>query len=323
MKKLLILTLSAVALLFAACGETEKTPLSVTPRTLEFTYLAGSQTIDLTASDAWTHTSSATWVTVTPASGATTPSLGQQVTIRVDTNQTLTNRSATITFTAGGEEAILTVNQAAAADISGVWVLDFFDRDEYYDNYFATGDCESLGCWRTIYDTISRRNFNTFHIFSFFKGFKEPSPQPIIEFDGKDFIFRELNLDPAKDFYQVPLAVIDNGESFVVLPSPIVLRYDAVKGELDADYTVRVRVEGGAEKRGHLVFAAFDGTLRTWENLVEWIESPNFHRVSAAGRAPAPKRARNDVRKDSDIVIEVSAEQIIVNPNGNSQSRRR
>lgn len=87
----------------------DKTSLSVAAE-------AGSQKVNVTSTVAWTATSSAAWVTVSPSNGTA----NAEVTLEIATN-TGAARSATVTFagTADKDKATVVISQAASGDVPG------------------------------------------------------------------------------------------------------------------------------------------------------------------------------------------------------------
>jgi hypothetical protein len=89
--------------------------LSVSPASLTFTAAGGSQNITLTTNVGWTATGSATWVSVSPASGSNSGTVS--VTAAANTGDA---RTATITLTGGGITQTVSVSQAAASPASSL-----------------------------------------------------------------------------------------------------------------------------------------------------------------------------------------------------------
>lgn len=87
----------------------DKTSLSVAAE-------AGTQKVNVTSSVAWTATSSADWVTVSPTTGTA----NAEVTLTIAVNEG-TARNATVTFagTAEKDKAVVVVSQAASGDVPG------------------------------------------------------------------------------------------------------------------------------------------------------------------------------------------------------------
>ena len=81
--------------------------LTVDKSSLSFDYSGSSSTFSISSNVSWTVTSSATWCTVSPASGSNNGT----VTVKVSENTTTADRSATITVTGGGITRTITVTQ--------------------------------------------------------------------------------------------------------------------------------------------------------------------------------------------------------------------
>ena len=81
--------------------------LTVDKSSLSFDYSGSSSTFSISSNVSWTVTSSATWCTVSPASGSNNGT----VTVKVSENTTTADRSATITVTGGGITRTISVTQ--------------------------------------------------------------------------------------------------------------------------------------------------------------------------------------------------------------------
>ena len=119
-KKIFMLVVALVATTaFAACGDddgddngggTVITGLTVTPTSLNFTKLGGSQVVSAQAQQQATAQSSADWCTVTI--GSQTPTLKvTPITVTVAANNTTEARTAVVTITAGSETKQVAVSQ--------------------------------------------------------------------------------------------------------------------------------------------------------------------------------------------------------------------
>lgn len=87
--------------------------LSVSPATLEFTYMSGTKDISITSNDSWTVSSNQSWCTVSPASG----SKDGTVKITVSANESTSARSATVTITgANSGSKTISVTQSGYED---------------------------------------------------------------------------------------------------------------------------------------------------------------------------------------------------------------
>ena len=112
MKKTCILTLAAIAAVLFSCDKpgTEETPsgISIDKTTLNFSYEAGEQIINVNASSEWTITSYIDWCTVSPASGTGSAA----VKVSVTTNPSKVDvRSTKIVLRNNGVALPITVNQ--------------------------------------------------------------------------------------------------------------------------------------------------------------------------------------------------------------------
>ncbi|MCL2098651.1 MAG: BACON domain-containing protein [Bacteroidales bacterium] len=114
-RKFMCFALCSLAVLAMACSDNdEPITLSVDMGTVNFTAVAGSQTVVITTNTTWTITkeSAATWVTVSPTSGSTT----RNITITVESNETSPSaRSTTLTITPqGASDETIVIAQAAS-----------------------------------------------------------------------------------------------------------------------------------------------------------------------------------------------------------------
>ena len=90
--------------------------ISLSKEALDFDSNSGYQTIVVTSSDKWTMTGDESWCRVTPAEGKS----GETVTITVDTNESIEDRSTTFTFTCGNKSVKLSVLQYGLIETSYV-----------------------------------------------------------------------------------------------------------------------------------------------------------------------------------------------------------
>ena len=90
--------------------------ISLSKEALEFDSNSGYQTIVVTSSDKWTMTGDESWCRVTPTEGKS----GETVTITVDTNESIEDRSTTFTFTCGNKSVKLSVLQYGLIETSYV-----------------------------------------------------------------------------------------------------------------------------------------------------------------------------------------------------------
>jgi hypothetical protein len=268
--------------------------LAIEPIFLNFPFAGGNRTVTVTAFGTWAINpeSVPNWLTIFPLSGTG----NTQITVTANANTSNTPRVANILFASDCSTATLTVNQAIF-DITGVWTLEWYDEDGWYEGIFEV-DAEN---WITIRDTITRRTANSFHVFRFTNTLFG-NPQPQIDFNGKEFIYRRRDL--GHGFWQVPVAVTLDGTQFFVLDT-IILDSDANVGWLDANYEFIVRFQGN-DHRVIPVLATFDGTTHTWNTREEWVITPIFSNGSALA-APGAKRAPA-VRRTSDRVQVVSSD---------------
>ena len=81
--------------------------LTVSPQTLEFSYKAEEKTVAITTNDAWTITSDQVWCTVSKSSGSN----NENITVRVNQNNSPDSRTANVKITAGGKTETVTVTQ--------------------------------------------------------------------------------------------------------------------------------------------------------------------------------------------------------------------
>ena len=81
--------------------------LTVSPQTLEFSYKAEEKTVAITTNDAWTITSNQVWCTVSKASGRN----NENITVKVNQNNSPDSRTANVKITAGGKTETVTVTQ--------------------------------------------------------------------------------------------------------------------------------------------------------------------------------------------------------------------
>jgi hypothetical protein len=125
--------LSLSFILFAACGQGVDDPdvsddktITLGADSLQFTYAAGSQTIDLSASDEWSVTSNNSWCSCFPIGGIRG---NQSVTIKVNENSESTAREAMLTFRNGSYLKTMKIKQAASPGYKIVW-QDEFNTDK-------------------------------------------------------------------------------------------------------------------------------------------------------------------------------------------------
>lgn len=94
-------------------GKEEQPPfeykLSVSPAKLDFQAAGGSNSLSVTANEAWTASADANWITVTPASG----NGNGTVTVKVQENTVEQKREGAITFTCGDKNVTVAVAQEA------------------------------------------------------------------------------------------------------------------------------------------------------------------------------------------------------------------
>lgn len=81
--------------------------LTVSPQTLEFSYKAEEKTVAITTNDAWTITSDQVWCTVSKSSGRN----NENITVKVNQNNSPDSRTANVKITAGGKTETVTVTQ--------------------------------------------------------------------------------------------------------------------------------------------------------------------------------------------------------------------
>lgn len=138
------LILAAAAILALAACQKEKVPMGLTVDGLEKTTFnvpvaGGSQVFELSSSEAWTASSTKSWVSVSPASGAAGKA---SLTITVTKNAEK-ERSASVKITAGMFKATISVKQASdipagdgsqanpfSASEAHAWVMDNLENDK-------------------------------------------------------------------------------------------------------------------------------------------------------------------------------------------------
>ena len=81
--------------------------LTVSPQTLEFSYKAEEKTVAITTNAAWTITSDQVWCTVSKSSGSN----NENITVKVNQNNSPDSRTANVKITAGGKTETVTVTQ--------------------------------------------------------------------------------------------------------------------------------------------------------------------------------------------------------------------
>ena len=116
MKKSILLLPCLALVLMQACGsKPEPTPptpdpvLSVSPASLSFNQDGGSQTVQVTANNAWTASASGSGITVSPASGQGNAS----VTVTVAATSSADETNGTVTFKSKSLSATVDVTQSA------------------------------------------------------------------------------------------------------------------------------------------------------------------------------------------------------------------
>jgi uncharacterized protein (TIGR02145 family) len=116
-KHFILLLLASAMMLFAGCAEDDPTnpivgdptpELSIAPASINATAAAGSYSITITSNVSWTATTTAEWLTLSPASGEGNGA----VTVNVTGNTTVEARNATITVAAGTLTETVTLVQA-------------------------------------------------------------------------------------------------------------------------------------------------------------------------------------------------------------------
>lgn len=134
----LILTLAAVASLFASCKPKDE-PLpapsvTIAPDALSFEKAAGTQTMTITATRDWTATPDADWIAVEPKSGKASKD-AQTVTVKVLENTGL-DREGNVKFTIGFDSKTLAVKQKGAGSAEELLVYsNDFDKEKATQAY--------------------------------------------------------------------------------------------------------------------------------------------------------------------------------------------
>ncbi|MBO4263077.1 MAG: hypothetical protein J5871_00160 [Bacteroidales bacterium] len=118
-----------------------ETGISLSASSLSFTSAGGSKTVSLNADESWTASSSASWITVTPASG----SQGDNQTVTIKASSTASARSGSVTFKSSSGSATLSVSQHGD-EIDDETILAMVRTDvqntAYYKDLFLDGGCE-------------------------------------------------------------------------------------------------------------------------------------------------------------------------------------
>lgn len=104
------LAVAAGALLFS-CQKTPVTELSVSPIAVNFEAAASENTVSVTCNDAWTASTSADWISLSPASG----NGNGTIKISVKANEAFSDRNADVTVKAGDKSATIKVGQISLA----------------------------------------------------------------------------------------------------------------------------------------------------------------------------------------------------------------
>ena len=146
------LTAAALVLItLASCGEKEPKygdpAVRVNPGALVFDVNGGSQTVDLTATVAWSVTTDASaWITVAPVTGNPSKEV-QAVSINVSANPGL-ERTGTVTFSQsdgkGTLSATVTINQTAFVPEIKETTVRFLNDSYKYQRFQLTGTVKNL-----------------------------------------------------------------------------------------------------------------------------------------------------------------------------------
>jgi hypothetical protein len=123
----------AYALLDAPAPGGASALLTVSPASLAFAAVGGSQSVTVTSNTDWTAVSSDDWVTVSPASGSNNGVINVTATTNTDSE-----RTATITLTGGGVTQTVTVTQAVVGTVYSLEVSPVLL------NFTATGSSQSV-----------------------------------------------------------------------------------------------------------------------------------------------------------------------------------
>ncbi len=103
-------------------NSTPTNTLSVSPTSLSYTVNGESKTVTVTCNTSWTATSSASWLTVSPASGSNNGT----ITARASANTAASQRTATITVSANGVTSqTISVTQTGTNGIENEFTYDF------------------------------------------------------------------------------------------------------------------------------------------------------------------------------------------------------
>ena len=164
MKKTILLLSCLALVLMQACGskpEPEPTPstpdpvLSVSPASLSFNQDGGSQTVQVTANNAWTASTSGSGITVSPASGQGNAS----VTITAAASSSADETNGTVTFKSKSLSATVNVTQGAKTVIKVGTVNKIpaeggtFTVDIQYNTDFTVEVESSASSWITFAGT--------------------------------------------------------------------------------------------------------------------------------------------------------------------------
>lgn len=150
MKKTIAILLAAAALFgLASCGDEPDVP-EVSPNVYTDIYslpcdiFGGDFTVMVNANQAWTASSSEDWVSVTPSSGAASPS-PQPLAVRVAENfGAARNATVTITLSESGRTATVSVTQKSEDDLGKTIFSEAFANSK---GSFTTTDKVGSGIW--------------------------------------------------------------------------------------------------------------------------------------------------------------------------------
>ena len=121
----------------------EDNTLSVTPTSLAFDSDAANKNITVSATEAWTASSNASWATLSKTSGAAGSAT---VKVSVTANTGSSNRTAKITVSAGGTSITVTVSQTAKGNVTiSDFAKAFVGILDIWDNTTTTGTGVKIG----------------------------------------------------------------------------------------------------------------------------------------------------------------------------------
>ena len=137
----------------------EDLSLSVTPASLSFDSDAASKSISISATEAWSASSSANWATLSKTSGAAGTS---SVNVSVSANTGSSSRTAKITVSAGGSSSVVSITQNAKGNVTisdfakaFVGILDIWDKTTTTGTGLKIGDTYIYGHYVPANTTIT------------------------------------------------------------------------------------------------------------------------------------------------------------------------